>query len=681
MNIQDDILSIKGIGKKTQSLFHRLNIYNIGDLITHYPRAYIRHSKIKTLAEANIDENIGLAGTVQRTESFCSKRGLVIVNAYVADRDNRIFVCSWFNSPYMKNSLRNVGERVFSGRLTEQNGRLSLQQPYVYRVSEYERLIKNLSPIYPLTSGLSNKVLENSIISAISQLDMRESFKEYLTDDIISRNSLMPRYEAYEFIHFPKDYNHLEAIRRRLVFDEFFIFLIKLSVLKKGKVKQINTKKMPLNKLALRVKKALPFDLTKGQRDSLNEIYKDLNSNLPMNRLLQGDVGSGKTIVALLSMLLAYENGYQSTLMAPTEVLAVQHFDFITQMIRDNNLECKAVLLTGNMKSAEKKSAYRLIETGEADLIIGTHALIQEKLLFNNLGLVITDEQHRFGVRQRLQLAEKSECVHTLVMSATPIPRTLAIILYGELDISVIKELPKDRVPIKNAILDETHRMTTYKFMVQQINQGRQCYIVCPMIDESMDIDLHNVVSETAALKSILPKNIRIEMLHGDMKAEDKNNIMQAFKLGKIDILVSTTVIEVGVNVPNATVMLIENADRFGLAQLHQLRGRVGRGAQQSYAMFMSSSDSEMAKKRLFVLKESNDGFYIAQQDLELRGPGELFGIRQSGSLNFKLADIFSDKNLLDAASKEVKNLEKNSPDILDEIIETLGGVEENTGL
>ena len=405
-----------------------------------------------------------------------------------------------------------------------------------------------------------------------------------------------------------------------------------------------------------RLLKDLPYRLTNAQLRTLEEVLGDLKSGSVMNRLIQGDVGSGKTIIAVLALLAVCENGYQGALMVPTEVLARQHYESVAELFAAHGVEKKVILITGSMAAKEKRLAYEKVASHEADIIIGTHALIQEKVVYDNLALVITDEQHRFGVAQREMFGNKGQMPHVLVMSATPIPRTLAIILYGDLDISVIDELPANRLPIKNCVVDKSYRPRAYRFIENEVKNGRQAYVICPMVEESEMIEAENVLDYTKALRENLP-GIRVEYLHGKMKGKEKNKIMEEFAAGNIQVLVSTTVIEVGVNVPNATVMMIENAERFGLAQLHQLRGRVGRGDKQSYCIMVNASGNKEKNRRLEVLNKSNDGFYIASEDLKLRGPGDLFGIRQSGDLEFQLADIYTDAVTLKKVSEDVNRL------------------------
>lgn len=506
---------------------------------------------------------------------------------------------------------------------------------------------------------------------------------EYLPEDIVKEYGLITRIEAVRQIHFPGDWDSLVEARKRLVFDEFFLFLISIRKMKEYN-KELDTD-YPMIETAWtdRLIELLPYRLTSAQQKVWGEIKRDLTGGKCMNRLVQGDVGSGKTILAFLALLLTVTNGYQGALMAPTEILATQHFEQLADMTKKYSLPFRPVLLTGSVGTAARREIYRQIENGEANVIIGTHALIQEKVQYQKLGLVVTDEQHRFGVRQREILNEKGGRTHVLVMSATPIPRTLAIILYGDLHLSVVDELPADRLPVKNCVVDTSYRKKAYEFISGQVKSGRQAYVICPMVEagEEETEGLENVADYGEKLKSILPKEIRVETLHGKMKPADKKRIMDAFAEGHIHVLVSTTVIEVGINVPNATVMMVENAERFGLAQLHQLRGRIGRGKEQSYCIFINGSGKGNSGDRLSVLNKSNDGFFIAEEDLKLRGPGDLFGIRQSGAMEFKIADIYQDSELLKKISMTVDGLLSEDKELfLDKHASLKLYLEENAG-
>ena len=466
--------------------------------------------------------------------------------------------------------------------------------------------------------------------------------------------------EALNNIHFPRDMEHLVAARRRMVFDEFFDFLYYLRENKEQSDQLINEYQMTETADTVQFLEQLPYELTRAQKKVWAEIRSDLNSHYCMNRLVQGDVGSGKTIIAVLALLMCVSNGYQGAMMVPTEVLATQHYEDICEYIEKYNIAFSPVLLVGSMTAKEKRIAYEKIASGEANVVIGTHAVIQEKVVFKNLAWVVTDEQHRFGVRQRETLANKGQNPHVLVMSATPIPRTLAIILYGDLQISVIDELPANRLPIKNCVVNTSFRPKAYQFIEKEVRSGRQAYVICPMVEEGEMEELENVIDYAEKLRSALPGDIRVGILHGKMRPADKNRIMEEFASHELDVLVSTTVIEVGINVPNSTVMMVENAERFGLAQLHQLRGRVGRGEHQSYCIFISTQDNKETMERLDILNKSNDGFFIASEDMKLRGPGDLFGIRQSGDFAFRMADIYTDAGILKQASEAVNKVMDN---------------------
>lgn len=511
-----------------------------------------------------------------------------------------------------------------------------------------------MQPIYGLTAGLTNKTVTKYVRLLLENQALEG---EYLPLDVRERYRLADYNFAIQNIHFPKDRDSLIAARSRLVFDEFLFFILSVWMLKEKTQSAVNYYPMKPVWETEKLLENLPYRLTKAQRNVWREVEQDLCRDRLMSRLIQGDVGSGKTILAFLAMILTAQNGYQAALMVPTEVLAVQHYKALCGLLSEHGLgDCRPILLTGSTTAKEKRERYAQIASGEVNLIVGTHALIQEKVEYHKLALVITDEQHRFGVRQREALTTRGAVPHVLVMSATPIPRTLAIILYGDLDISVIDELPASRLPIKNCVVNTSYRPKAYQFMEKQILMGRQAYVICPMVEESEGLDVENVLEYTQKLKSIFPPEISICSLHGKMKPKEKNQIMEDFSAGKIKILVSTTVVEVGVNVPNATVMMVENAERFGLAQLHQLRGRVGRGTEQSYCIFMQGNDKEVSK-RLKILGQSNDGFFIASEDLKLRGPGDLFGIRQSGEMQFQLADIYQDSGLLKSASEAARDI------------------------
>lgn len=646
--------TLKGVGEKTEKLFAKIGVTDMESLLSYYPRnydAYEEPVEIRSLEEGAV---VAISVVVITGVYVNQVRNLQVITTTVADLTGKISV-TWFNAPYLRSTVRKGSRFVLRGRVVRKQGKLQMEHPEIFTPAAYEEILYSLQPIYGLTAGLSNK----TIVKLIHQvLDEQKLQAEYLADEYKERYHLADRNFAIPAIHFPKNMQELLAARRRLVFDEFLLFILAVQSLKEKTEEAPNAFPMHPVWTTEQIIESLPYDLTKAQLNVWHEIERDLSGQALMSRLVQGDVGSGKTILAFLAMIMTVENGYQAVLMAPTEVLARQHFQAMEKLLQEQNIDFgHPVLLTGSDTAKEKREKYALIASKEANLVIGTHALIQEKVQYNNLGLVITDEQHRFGVKQREALTTMGNPPNVLVMSATPIPRTLAIIIYGDLDISVIDELPAQRLPTKNCVVDTSYRPKAYSFMEKQIRQGRQVYVICPMVEESEGMDGENVLDYTLKLRNVFSPDIKIASLHGKMKAKEKNVIMEAFAAGEIQILVSTTVVEVGVNVPNATVMMVENAERFGLAQLHQLRGRVGRGEYQSYCIFMQGNGAKEISKRLQILNKSNDGFYIAGEDLKLRGPGDLFGIRQSGLLEFKLGDIYQDADILKAASETASEI------------------------
>ena len=646
--------TLKGVGEKTEKLFAKIGVTDIESLLSYYPRnydAYEEPVEIQSLEEGAI---VAISATIITGVYVNQVRNLQVITTTAADLTGKIAV-TWFNAPYLRSTIRKGSRFILRGRIARKQGKLQMEHPEIFTPAAYEEILHSLQPIYGLTSGLSNKTIVKLIHQVLNEQNLQA---EYLADEYKEKYHLADRNFALPAIHFPKNMQELLSARRRLVFDEFLLFILAVQMLKEKTEEAPNAFPMHPVWTTEQIIENLPYDLTKAQLNVWHEIERDLSGQALMSRLIQGDVGSGKTILAFLAMIMTAENGYQAVLMAPTEVLARQHFKAMEKLLQEQQIDfCHPILLTGSDTAKEKREKYALIASKEANLVIGTHALIQEKVQYNNLGLVITDEQHRFGVKQREALTTMGNPPNVLVMSATPIPRTLAIIIYGDLDISVIDELPAQRLPIKNCVVDTSYRSKAYSFMAKQISQGRQVYVICPMVEESEGMDGENVLDYTMKLRNVFPPEIKVAALHGKMKAKEKNAIMEAFAAGEIQILVSTTVVEVGVNVPNATVMMVENAERFGLAQLHQLRGRVGRGEYQSYCIFMQGSDAKETSKRLEILRKSNDGFYIAGEDLKLRGPGDLFGIRQSGLLEFKLGDIYQDADILKAASETAADI------------------------
>ncbi len=659
------ILEVKGIGEKTEKLFQKLGVCTTDDLIEFYPRNYDMYQAPIRVCELDNQSVAAFRCVIVTTPVIRQVRKLSILILNVKDEDGENITVKWYNMPFLKNKFRIGQHYVFRGKVSKNNfygkdrnnGKITLEQPEIYLPEEYAGKQGTLSPIYRLTEGLSNKIVTKSVKQVIEN---EFAGYEFLAEEILQKYHLMGYQTAILKIHFPETEEEMQEARRRLAFNEFFLFLMALYRFKEEEGVVLNEYPVDDFKRTDAFLESLPYELTGAQKKVIAQMRNDFSGKRPMNRLIQGDVGSGKTIVALTGLLDIAFQGYQGALMAPTEVLAVQHYESISKMLEENNIPLRVELLTGSMKAKEKRQAYERIELGISDIIIGTHAIIQDAVRYYNLALVITDEQHRFGVKQREKLSDKGLYPHIMVMSATPIPRTLAIILHGDLDVSVIDELPVGRQPVKNCVVGREYRPNAYRFLAEQVHQGHQCYVICPMIEENENLESADVISYAEILRENLPDDIRVEYLHGKMPPGRKNEIMECFAANEIQVLVSTTVIEVGVNVPNATVMMVENAERFGLASLHQLRGRVGRGKAQSYCIFISTSDKTETKKRLEILNKSNDGFEIADWDLKLRGPGDFFGIRQSGDMDFKIADIYSDSKTLQEAAEAAGFAEQN---------------------
>lgn len=662
MQLTDSVSAIKGVGEKTEKDMNKLGIHTIWDLIYHYPRTYDTFEPPIPVNEVQEGMKVSIEASLISTATAKKVRNLNIIVCHVKDSTGTICL-NWYNMPYLRNRLHIGYHYIFRGKVAFKNGILVMEQPNIYTREEYGVKMNIMQPVYDLTFGLTNNAIQKAVKNVFENMEFP---KDYLRKRIVKEYGLMNYKNALQEIHFPKDMKNMKEARKRLAFDEFFQFTLALRTLKNKKSQWLNGFHIKSETRITDFINSLPYKLTNGQVKVWKEIEKDLQSQISMNRLIQGDVGSGKTILAALALLMTALNGYQASLMVPTEVLAGQHYESISGLFK--NYDIKIVLLVGSMTAAEKRKAYEKIKNHEVDIVIGTHALIQEKVEYAKLALAITDEQHRFGVRQREELSNKGMHPHVLVMSATPIPRTLAIILYGDLDISVLDELPANRLPIKNCVVDTNYRQTAYRFITGEVTKGRQAYIICPMVEESETIEAENVIEYTEKIKESLPFNITVEYLHGKMKPKEKNDIMERFSKGEIKVLISTTVVEVGVNVPNATVMMIENAERFGLAQLHQLRGRVGRGEHQSYCILVCGTKGKDTKKRLEILNNSNDGFYIAGEDLKLRGPGDMFGIRQSGEMEFKIGNIYDDSEILLKSNEAVSSLtEEELAEILSE--------------
>lgn len=660
------ITELKGIGEKYAQLLGRLSVYTVEDLVGLYPRDYELYQEpafISTLSPDYENTNVVIDGVVSKKNDVYHTGKLAVISTFINDENGDRIKCTWFNMPFLKSSLKLGMRYIFRGRFVIKNGIKILEQPQMYTRSQYSEIEGTMQPIYPLTKGLSNKTVANAVHQALEKFDAGLE-KEYIPGYVRQKNELAEHNYAVVNIHFPKSMEDYIQARKRLAFEEFFLFVLAVRSLRNSNERIPNGYIIQNDSRTDDFIEKLPFSLTNGQKSAWTEVKKNMSGKGLMSRLIQGDVGSGKTIIAVLALMNTAYAGYQAAMMVPTEVLAKQQYDSITKMFNNMGVELNVSLLVGSMTAAAKRKVYEDIENGSTDIVIGTHAVIQEKVIFKNLALVITDEQHRFGVNQRRDLSDKGNNPHILVMSATPIPRTLAIIVYGDLDISVIDELPAERLPIKNCVVDESYRPNAYKFIENQVHAGRQAYVICPMVEDSENIEAENVIDYAKKLSGELPDDIKVEYLHGKMKASQKNEIMEKFSKNEINVLVSTTVIEVGVNVPNATVMMVENAERFGLAQLHQLRGRVGRGGFQSYCIFVSGNKSKKTKDRLEILNKTNDGFKIAEEDLKLRGPGDFFGVRQSGDFDFGIADIYTDAKVLKSASEAAGEVLDKDPEL-----------------
>ncbi|MBQ7679743.1 MAG: ATP-dependent DNA helicase RecG [Butyrivibrio sp.] len=662
-DLQEPVQGLKGIGDKSAQLFQKCGIRTVEELLCYYPRDYDIYREPCTVAAAPIGVLTSIRVRIVGGVAGRYVRHLHLSVFKAGDETGEIS-CTCFNMPYLRNILHSGMTYILRGVVQRKGNRLCMDQPKLIREEEYAALTGTMQPRYPLVKGLTN----NAIVKAMRQAVERTPYLEDLLDqETRAGQGLIGIQEAVRTIHFPKDEGAFRQARERIVFDEFLLFLLQLRFLKREEERSVNHFPHQRTEVCDQLIAALPYTLTEKQQLIWQDIRGDLEGPHVMNRLIQGDVGSGKTILAFLALLETAANGYQGAMMAPTEVLARQHYENMQELVQIHGLPLRPVLLLGSLTSREKREAREGIRSGAFNCVLGTNALIQESVDYERLALVITDEQHRFGVRQRERLAHKGANVHVLSMSATPIPRTLAIILYGDLHISLLDELPGGRVPIKNCVVGVDYREKAYRFIAGQVAEGRQAYVICPMIEAGEMEDLENVTDYADMLSTALPEQVRIGVLHGRMKPAEKEQIMDDFAAGRIDVLVSTTVIEVGINVPNATVMMIENAERFGLAQLHQLRGRVGRGSHQSYCIFLNTSGSEESKSRLEIMNHSNDGFAIAEEDLKQRGPGDLFGIRQSGDMAFHVGDIYQDAALLRQASSLADRLVADDPDLTEE--------------
>lgn len=655
MNILNDISSIKGVGPKLSEKLNKCGIFTIYDLLLYFPRDY-EHIKSDIKPE-DINEKDKLMLTcrvIGFNRDIRTKTGKTITSIKF-DYNGNIVLAKWFNQPYIKNTFRMNESYDLIGKFKKVSNVFEVINPIISCNDAKESKIISK---YSLKEDMSDKMIPKLINQVLDKVDIYDN----LPNDMLDKYNLIDLDTAIRDIHFPKGELRLENARTRLKFQELFTYSMKLLILK-NRIRRGEGIYFEFAKELKDFKEALPFSLTNAQTKVVREVLRDQKSKYPMNRLIQGDVGSGKTIVALIAIFNVIKNGYQATLMVPTEILANQHFKEAKTLFDKFNVEVE--LLTGSTSNKEKLRIKERISNGDNILVVGTHALIQEDVNFKNLGIAITDEQHRFGVEQRNKLINKGKRPDILVMTATPIPRTLALCMYSDLDVSIIDELPPGRKPIGTKFYSDEDRSLAYKLALEEISKGRQVYIVCPLIEETESLDLNSVEKLYDELKSSYFKNIEVKVLHGKMKPKEKDEIINSFKNGETNVIISTTVIEVGVNVPNASLMIVENSERFGLAQLHQLRGRVGRGSYESYCILIGKTKSEKTKRRMEIMTESTDGFYISEQDLKIRGAGEMFGLRQSGDLGLIIADIYEDIDILKAARYEA-NILINSQDIRD---------------
>ena len=649
------ITNLTGIGKRRAEQFYKLGVDSVGDLIRFYPRAYENWSEVTPIASVSHGERYVIQGTIAEAVKTVRLSGGRFMCRVAAYDDSGYINLVFFNNKYIPSMLRYGETYLFYGRVQKEAVGYQMTSP------EFSELKKAdaITPVYHLTEGLNNRMVIKAARQALSQLP--EVMNDPIPYEILKRYDLCTLSYALNHIHFPADLKTLERARKRLVFEELLVLNLGMRLLKSRVSEQTSIK---LEKdYSGEFFATLPFELTRAQKNAVVDSVNDMmHKTSPMNRLIQGDVGSGKTAVCAAVCYTCVKNGYQAAFMAPTEILAAQHFDTFQKFFE--NTDIKIELLTGAMTPAQKKTARERIEAGEADIVIGTHAILSESTVFHNLGVAITDEQHRFGVEQRSKLASKGEKPHVLVLSATPIPRTLGLIIYGDLDITVIDELPPGRTEIQTVLIDSDKRERAFRFLRSQVEEGRQCYIVCPLVEEG-ESELTSATDYAAELMLSHFPDIPVGILHGKMKAKEKDEIMRQFSLNEISILVSTTVVEVGVDVKNATVMMIENAERFGLSTLHQLRGRVGRGEHKSYCILVSDNKGENTQLRLSTMCRTTSGFEIADMDLQIRGPGDFFGSRQHGLPKLSIAD-FSDTETLSQSQEAAKNLIEHSPDLSD---------------
>lgn len=650
LDLYKDVQYVKGIGPKKADKLNKLGIFTLKDLLYYFPRQFEDRNNLKKIAQLEDGEKVTIKAVISSINTFSPKEGMTLTKIDVKDETGSAKLV-FFNKSYIKNTFRPGDSILVFGKVKKKFNNLELTSCELEYLTNSPKNTCRFMPVYQLTYGVTNKEIMSIIRTVLEDKEL--IIQEYMPQRIIEKYRLCSIDFAVRNIHSPSSKESLKIALYRIVFEELLILQLGLFVFKSGRNKEDGIK-FETSKDLKKIISALPFKLTKAQNRALDEIIQDMNLEKIMNRLVQGDVGSGKTVVALLALANCVLNGYQGALMAPTEILAGQHYISLTESLKDFGINVG--LLIGSLTKKQKDTVLKQIKNNEIDILIGTHALIEDKVEFNNIGLVITDEQHRFGVMQRSKLSLKGANPDILVMTATPIPRTLALILYGDLDISIIDELPPGRQPIETIAIEKSKRDRAYNNLVRrEVESGRQVYIVCPLVEESEAIEAKSAVELVEELRAEYFHDLRLGLLHGKMKSSEKDEVMRLFKDKEIDILVSTTVIEVGVNVPNATLMIIENAERFGLAQLHQLRGRVGRGSHKSYCVLIYDSKTDVCRQRMAIMEETNDGFKISEKDLEIRGPGEFFGTRQHGLPELKVANLFKHIKILKLAQQEAR--------------------------
>ena len=658
VDLNKDVKYVKGVGPNRIQLLNKLKIYTLKDLITYYPRDYEDRSKPQNICDCEDGTEVLIEAMPISKITEYRKGKMIISRLIVRDQTGTCYI-TWYNQGYLKNRFIPMKFYRFFGKVSRKGNRLEMNSP-VFDEIEQTKNTGKIIPIYPLTYELKQSTLRRIIENGLAEVDGK--LEETLPEYILKENNLLDINTAINRIHFPIDFSDYDKSRDRLVFEELLTTQLALLKLKNNYEREKNGIEFSKEVKMSDVINILPFKLTKAQLRVLEEIDNDMESQRPMNRLLQGDVGSGKTVVAMISAYKAVKSGYQAAIMAPTAILASQHLEGFQSILSQFGIRCE--LLISSITKKKKTEILEKLQNGEIDILIGTHALLEENVVFKNLGLVVTDEQHRFGVKQRATIATKGKNPDTIAMSATPIPRTLALILYGDLDISIIDELPPNRKKIETFAVRKGMTERVNHFIRKQIDDGRQAYIVCPLVEENEELGLKSVIELEEKYKNETFSNYKVAYLHGKMKAKEKDEIMEKFKNGEIQILIATTVIEVGVNVPNASIMVVENAERFGLAQLHQLRGRVGRGEYQSYCILKYEGKGENVRKRMKVMCETNDGFVISEKDLELRGAGDFFGTMQHGIPEFKIANLFEDIDILKQAQKAAQKIIIEDPNL-----------------